>query len=300
MLVARIKLKVTLKLIFCAWWLTLVEQPFAGNLEVHGFDQESSAASTLATLLPRDSIEALNEARGDIAIATDAESLKDLIISQNDQLIAIIAVNIEYIRYQELMNSQELKNADKTKVTAIYSDPNPTLQLELAKILIGVHARIGAGYEAENLKPVRNLFDGEKQHIQLIEATPPNLRSFLPNLDEIDALIAIPQRELYNGTTIPPIIRSLYRRNKFLIGYSQRMVDLGSLASVHSTVEDLEKSIRETVEQILSTGSIPEPAFSSNWSISINQNLARSINLRNVNKEEIKNDLLRKQAGTDQ
>ncbi len=145
-------------------------------------------------------------------------------------------------------------------------------------------------YSRNNATAAQQLLD---QHptVKGVVSDAKNLRSLLPNLAGIDALLSIPDPTLYNANTLPSIIRSLYRPDKVLIGYSPRLVQMGALARVYSQASELSSDIVELIPQSIQQDSPPKATFPMRWSILINVQLARSLNIGNIDIESLELDL---------
>ena len=107
-------------------------------------------------------------------------------------------------------------------------------------------------------------------------------------VDRSDALLALPDPEIYNRNTIYPILLSTYSAGIPVIGYSRSMVDAGAAASVFVTPEDAGRSIAEAIAAYRATARLPAPGFSTHYSISVNDSVIRSLRLPSADPDALR------------
>lgn len=119
------------------------------------------------------------------------------------------------------------------------------------------------------LEVVSYPFEGQESLARYLgEAIPPS-----------DFLIGTEDPELFNSVNIKPILLTAYRQNKFLIGPSTSFVRAGSLATTYSTPEDVLADVQGALERLHREGRFPAPAPHSTFSVSVNAQVAKSLNL---------------------
>ncbi|MBU6953200.1 hypothetical protein [Hahella sp. HN01] len=98
-------------------------------------------------------------------------------------------------------------------------------------------------------------------------------------LDNTDYLLGILDTDVFNGSQIKHILLTAYRHNRFLIGPSLAFVKAGALATTYSTSADFARQTTEIVQRYL-TDKKPAPAEHSRYfSVAVNIQVARSLNL---------------------
>ncbi|KPQ01612.1 ABC transporter substrate-binding protein [Marinobacter sp. HL-58] len=102
-----------------------------------------------------------------------------------------------------------------------------------------------------------------------------------------DFILAAPDNNIYNTRTIKHILLTAYRRNRIVIGPSQAYVKAGSLASTYTPLTEIAELAASFIEQYRSDGRFPPPAYPDNFSIELNQQVARSLNIPLPEKQEI-------------
>lgn len=124
----------------------------------------------------------------------------------------------------------------------------------------------------------------DKNAFNLIERliyTPADLIPKLKNLlHDSDALLAIPDPAIYSRETAQPILLTSYRHAKPVFGYSLSYVRAGALAAVYSTTKQLAKqAVEMAIESKNTPDQLPAPQTPQYFSVAINQQVARALNL---------------------
>lgn len=107
-------------------------------------------------------------------------------------------------------------------------------------------------------------------------------------LDNNDALMAIPDPLIYSRETAQPILLTTYRHFKPVFGYSRSYVQAGALAAVYSTTRQLAKQATEiAVRSQAAPGLLPPPQTPKYFSVAVNYQVARSLNLQVQDNDKI-------------
>ncbi len=199
-------------------------------------------------------------------------------LEEADRTVPVIALFLSSTEYSELIK----KHGAKTPVTAIFGNPEPRAQLALAQQLFpkGTIALVDTPISQQTVKQL------SRPYTKVIQAGN-NVTEFVRQLTGIDALLALPDPEGVNWQNIQFIIRSMYRQRSAVIGYSQKMVDMGCLASIYPRPEAVITSLQQAIRSYNETGQLPEPRFVSDYTIGINKRLARSLDLVIPQKEQL-------------
>ncbi|MCK7543092.1 ABC transporter substrate-binding protein [Marinobacter bryozoorum] len=115
--------------------------------------------------------------------------------------------------------------------------------------------------------------------------------SLIPTLSRAlsfgDFLLATPDDAIYNPRTIKHILLTTYRRNRLVIGPSHAFIRAGVLASSYVPLPDYAARAAQYVREWQRTGNLPEPSYPDSFSIEINRQVARSLNLPLPDREQI-------------
>lgn len=110
-------------------------------------------------------------------------------------------------------------------------------------------------------------------------------RSLAPQLESAirshDALIAVPQHEIYNRSTLQTVLLTAYGYGKPVVGLSQGYVNAGALITCYTTPAQIFRQLAEILafDNWMSIGERPLIQFPSYFSIADNVNVARSLGL---------------------
>lgn len=102
-----------------------------------------------------------------------------------------------------------------------------------------------------------------------------------------DFILAAPDSSIYNPRTIKHLLLTAYRRNRIVIGPSQAYVKAGSLASTYTPLEGIAKLAADYIEDYRADGQFPPPAHPENFSIELNQQVARSLNIPLPDRQDV-------------
>lgn len=161
-------------------------------------------------------------------------------------------------------------------MTAVYAEPAPKDQLRLAALLYRRPVRAAAllGPETGFLLPT---LLGQAEVLQVARGD--DISEALARLGRSEVLLALPDSTVYNPENIRNILLSTYRRKQGVIGFSSDMVKVGALASTYSEIEDINAQVAEIAADFVATGVLPPPQFPRYFRSTINEGVARSLDL---------------------
>lgn len=181
------------------------------------------------------------------------------------------------------VTSTEFANAvgavPRARVTAIYSNPDPLDQVALARGILR-NATIGVidapGSRALSL-PLARQASAQVTAIPL--GNGPVVNTFLQGMSGLDAAIVLPDTDVLNQGNVGYVVRALYQQRKVLIGYSDTLTRVGALASVFPRRAAVVERVAATVSEFVASGTMPPPQFVRDVDITLNERLARSLNI---------------------
>ena len=94
-----------------------------------------------------------------------------------------------------------------------------------------------------------------------------------------DLLLGTTDPDIYHPRNIKHILLTAYRRNKILIGPSQAYVKAGSLASSYPTYSSMADKTAEFLTYYQENGEFPPAIYPEIFSVEVNQQVARSLNI---------------------
>jgi hypothetical protein len=160
-------------------------------------------------------------------------------------------------------------------VTAVFSNPDPRDQVALARALLGRSAL--AAFDSPTTHHLVQLL-AESAH-PIPASAEQKIDSLLRAADSFDAIIALPDPNLLNRSSINHVVRTLYARRKVLIGYSVTLTKVGALASVYVRPDAIAQSVIDVLSEYAARGTLPGPVFVRDVDVMVNDRLARSLNI---------------------
>lgn len=177
--------------------------------------------------------------------------------------------------------TSRLPAARASRYTAVYAEPAPADQLRLAALLYGRPARVGAilGRDTAFLQPAL------EDEVDVQSFVPgDDINHALNRMTRAEALLALPDGDVYNPENVRNILLSTYRRKQGVIGFSADMVKVGALATTYSEIEDINTQVAEIAAHYVATGELAPPQFPRYFRTVVNEGVARSLDLRVSNE----------------
>lgn len=199
-------------------------------------------------------------------------------------VIALYISSADYWRIKAHQATPTRKN-----VSAYFTNVDPLIAVTLANLLAPNGRKV---IPTTDMNPYWQTQTAEtylrSKGVTVSLVLPGDTKHMLRLMNTYDVLIAYEDSSLFNKATIKPIISSLYRRKKFMVGHSNDLTIAGALASVHADKESyLSYSMRFILDQAKrSTSSVKYSGFN----ITVNQVLAKALGYYpdELNEEKIK------------
>jgi len=114
-------------------------------------------------------------------------------------------------------------------------------------------------------------------------------------LQQNDALLMLPQNEIYNRDTLKGVLLTSYRFRKPAISYSPAHVKAGALASIYSSPADIGRHLALVINRRLQHPQAPAPAYeyARFYSFATNIRVAHALNLKLPTELELRSRLER-------
>ena len=250
--------------------LLLASPCFAQPVVDAGRAPDSQATQLAQTLRTAIAGQALPTSSVNLRITVGADALREALDADPSQLT--LALYLSSVEFDVVLKDRKRS----TNVTAIFNNPDPLDQVYLAESLLG-KATLGV-FDSPNSHSLAVRLT--HQSVQVISAQPEqDIDSLLRRASGINALIVLPDSAVLNRANINHVVRTLYQQRSVLIGYSQTLTQVGSLASIYVTPNALLAQILKTVTAVAENGALPAPRFVSDVSVAVNEQLARSLNI---------------------
>ncbi len=223
----------------------------------------------------------LNEARLLVAVGVRAaEALAGL--PNRTPLLAVLVPRSWYLA----TGRAALIAGGRRSVSAIYIDQPFERQTQLIRLAFPDARRVGVLLSADQAGLLDELDAAlRSQRLGLVSAVlaeDERMISALENvLAEADLLLAVPDPQVFNRNTAQSIFLTSYRYRDPVVGYSRSLTRAGALLSLHSSPAQIGRQSAESISNALSNPSIrlPAPAYPAYFSVSVNEQVARSLGL---------------------
>ena len=138
---------------------------------------------------------------------------------------------------------------------------------------------------------------GEDAQFNILQQSIQKEADLIPQLTTLleisDALMAIPDALVYTRETVQPILLTSYRYQKPVFGFSQTYVKAGALAAVYSTSKQMAKQATEiAIKSQQAPGVLPLPQAPKYFSVAVNYQVARSLNIQIADENSIYKKML--------
>lgn len=172
-----------------------------------------------------------------------------------------------------------------SRFSALFLDQLPARQLDLIRLAFPMARRVGLLWGPESSRD-RSAWRAQAQlaGLQLVEADVSSEEQLFPALrrvlDGTDLLLAVPSPEVYNNSTIQNILLTSFRANVPLMAFSPAYVRAGAVLAVHVTPLQIGVQAAQITRGVLEGKDLPAfGAYSSDFQISVNEHVARSLGL---------------------
>jgi putative tryptophan/tyrosine transport system substrate-binding protein len=98
-------------------------------------------------------------------------------------------------------------------------------------------------------------------------------------LERSDLVLAVPDQQIFNSSTIAGILGAGYRRRIPLVGFSPAYVKAGAALALYSTPEQQGIASAELISRFLSNGQLPSARPPSLFTVGVNPDVARAFGL---------------------
>lgn len=209
--------------------------------------------------------------------------------------IPVLAVMISEDGYKKLL-AQASRQISSRATSAIYLNQPWDRQLDFLQAVLPKHNRIGllhssdAHTDIDNLRQLVASRGGllVAQQVGSADRLYPVLESVLANSD---VLLALPDSAIYSSNNIRNILLTSYRMGVPLIGISQSYVNAGALCAVFSTLEQMAEQASAAVVLFSQKRRLPDPQYSAEFTIAVNQQVARSMGIELPSTETIRSQM---------
>ncbi len=271
--------------------LTLVLSESGGAYREYSEALEAALVNKSVTLQVIEAGNPLPES--DLVIAAGMKAASAIARESTSAKLAVLVPRESFNKLLNVMTGQT--KAAVNNYSAIYLDQPYKRQLDLISAALPNVRSIGViyGQQSRELNVLRHLVATRK--LVLHERPSVDVANLYNNLHAIllnsDVLLAMPDAEIYNASTIRNILLASYRNKVPLIGFSPAYVKAGALCAVYSTPEQIAKQSLGLIQEFLTTGVLPEAQSPKEFEVSINEQVAHSLGLNIKSASQLRSEI---------
>ena len=225
-------------------------------------------------------VSALDEARLVVAVGVRAaESLAAQPL--RTPVLAVLVPRAWYVR-----TGHTSLSTDRGVASAIFIDQPFDRQARLLRLALPDVKRVGVLLSAEQGGLANELNAALRtQQLAAVHGTLAPGERLIPSLESVlsgaDVLLAVPDPQIFNRSTAQSLFLTSYRYRVPVLGYSHSLTRAGALLSLHSSPAQIGRQTAEWVSAAIRGAEVvlPPPAHPDYFSVSVNEQVARSLGL---------------------
>ncbi len=225
------------------------------------------------------------------------------LVSGYDLRIPVLHTLIPKASYEKIIQGKI--PAATQNVSALYIDQPYSRQLELIHYVMPQASHVGVLLGLDGPAISKSLEQAAKTLGLQMETENVLSPEYLPAalkrvLARSDALLALPDAQVYNQSTLPTILLSAYRSNDPVFGFSSGQVKAGALAAVYSTPEQIGNHAGEWLLRASAGGkwTLSAPQYPRYFSVAVNREVSRSFEIQ-VDEDIVVHEKLKRSARGD-
>jgi ABC-type uncharacterized transport system substrate-binding protein len=194
---------------------------------------------------------------------------------------------------------ERLPRSSSPSFSAIYMDQPLERQLALISSVLPGNPRVGILYATPppELELLRKLSAARRFALfeQIVDQQHPLASALSALLEESEVLLVLPDAQVYNSNTIRNILLETYRKQVPMVGLSPAYVRAGALCAVYSTPQQVANEAADAIELFATTGRLPASQYPTEFDVSVNTQVARSLGLVIKDTERLRAEVRRRQ-----
>lgn len=190
------------------------------------------------------------------------------------------------------------QSQDLAVQSSIWIEPPLSRQLKLANLVIAGDEKIGLLVSnVESMEQqLQELSEAEQAMLKIVNLSEyENINQALYHvLKDTRLLLGNYDRNIYNAKNIKNILITSYRQQKVLVGPSRAYLKAGSFTTTFSDLDHIAKRIIDVIAQYNDSGEWMSADYNPYYRVLFNQQVARSLNIRLMDKAMIEQKMREK------
>lgn len=180
-----------------------------------------------------------------------------------------------------------LAEATPGPASALWLDQPVDRQLRLLRLIAPNARKVGTLLGPTTLAQRAELeraatVAGLELRVRAVTAEQDPARALGALMDEVDAVLALPEPAVWNRVTIKPLLLATFRAGKPVLGFSPTYVRAGAVAAVHSTPQQVAQEIAEWIARLdlaAEALNLRSPRHATRFEVALNPEVARALGL---------------------
>lgn len=214
-----------------------------------------------------------------VALGTEAAQA----LAKAEFRVPVLCTLLPRASFERILQSSGRKSSPQ--FSALYLDQPLSRQLELIRLALPTVQRIGVLWGGESHAQAAALKAlVHARGLALLEASVERDTSVFSGLkrvlEEAEVLLAVPDPQVYNSSSIPNILLTSFRAKVPLVAFSPAYVRAGALLAVHVTPVQMGVQAAMIARGVLQGKALsPTPLYSQDFTVTVNDHVARSLGL---------------------
>lgn len=182
---------------------------------------------------------------------------------------------------QDKLLRDSSRHARAGALSAVYLDQPAQRQARLIRAVLPGADTVGLLYSAppEALPRLRKRLSENGLKLFERQAGDTLIDALQDVLQHADVLLALPDAEIYNASTIRNVLLTAYNKNVPLIGFSPAYAKAGALCAIFSTPAQVAAQAAAMARKLEETGALPLAQYPQDFELQVNDQVARSLGL---------------------
>ncbi len=207
--------------------------------------------------------------------------------------VPVLAVLVPRAWYLKTGRAQ-LSDSGRRPVSAIYLDQSFERQALLIRVAFPEVKRVAVIVSPEQTGLLDDLEEALRaQRLTLVSAILNEKERLITPLEmvlsEAELMLAVPDPQVFNRNTAQSLFLTSYRYRDPVVGYSRSLTRAGAMVSLYSSPAQIGRQTAEWVSKAIQGEAVrmPPPAHPAYFSISINEQVARSLGFSLPTEDEL-------------
>lgn len=215
-----------------------------------------------------------------LIITLGAEALKQVL--GRELHTPVVAALLPRSGYERIV--RESSRRLPANLTAVFLDQPFGRRLDLLRLILPDAKRVGVLWGPESVAMQAGMAQSLQSRgltmVSSVVTDPAGLFNGLKSvLDDTDVLMAVADPQVYSGSTIANILLTTYRARIPVMAFSPAYVKAGALISIYATPKQIGVQAAGLARLSLQGSALPAPQYPSEFEISVNDHVARSLGL---------------------